>query len=96
MQCRKRDDLQKGHPAKAATILVNQVLQESQAEAVSLDSKKRTMEEKAKFSKLLAEGSFLIKRQIAKNETERLKVQELVAKAKARAKVFEEFEFRDG
>ena len=38
MQCRNRVDLQKGHLAKAAAIAVNQMLQESQAEAVSLET----------------------------------------------------------
>ena len=37
-----------------------------------------------------------MKRQIAENEAERLKVQEMVAKAKARAKVYEESESGDG
>ena len=37
-----------------------------------------------------------MKRQIAENKAERLKVQEMVAKAKARAKVFEESESGDG
>ena len=54
------------------------------------------MEEKAKLVQLLAEESFLLKRQIAENEAERLKVQEMVAKAKARAKVFAESESGDG
>ena len=48
------------------------------------------MEEKAELAKHLAEQSFLMKREIAENETGRLKVQEMVAKAKARTKVFEE------
>ena len=60
------------------------------------DSKTRAMEEKAKLAELLAEESFLMKRQIAENEAERLKVQEMVAKAKARAKVYEESESGDG
>ena len=38
MQCQKRVDLQKGDLAKAAAIAVNQMLQESQAEAVSLEN----------------------------------------------------------
>ena len=38
MQCQKRVDLQKGHPAKAAAMAVNQMLQESQAEAVRLET----------------------------------------------------------
>ena len=54
------------------------------------------MEEKAKLAELLVEESFLMKRQIAKIEAERLKVQEMVAKAIARAKVYEESESGDG
>ena len=54
------------------------------------------MEKKAKLAELLAEESFLMKRQIAKIEAERLKVQEMVAKAIARAKVYEESESGDG
>ena len=40
MQCQKRVDLQKVHLAKAtgAAITVNQMLQEGQAEAVSLET----------------------------------------------------------
>ena len=38
MQCRKRVDLQNGHLAKAAAIAGNQMLQESQAEVVSLET----------------------------------------------------------
>ena len=34
MQCQKRVNLQKDHLEKAAAIAVNQLLQESQAEAV--------------------------------------------------------------
>ena len=56
MQCQKRVDLQKGHPAKAAITAVNQMLQESQTEAIkSGESKTRAMEGKAKPAKLLAE-----------------------------------------
>ena len=60
------------------------------------DSKTRAVEEKAKLAEILAEESFLIKRQTAENEAERLNFQEIVAKAKVRAKVFEETEFGDG
>lgn len=48
------------------------------------------MEEKA--NELLVEKSFPIKRQIVENDAKRLKVQEKVTKAKARAKVIEESE----
>ena len=44
---------------------------------------------KAKLAELLAEESFLIKRQMAENEAEKLKVQQEIAKAKARSRVFE-------
>ena len=60
------------------------------------DSKTRAVEEKAKLAEILAEESFLIKRQTAENEAERLNFQEIVAKAKVRTKVFEESEFGDG
>ena len=53
-------------------------------------SKTRPMEEKAKLAELSAEESFLMERQLVENEAERLKVQEMVAKAKARAKVWYE------
>ena len=53
------------------------------------------MEKKAKLAELLVEESFLMKRQIAENEAQRLKVQEMVAEAKTRAKVYEESEHGD-
>ena len=62
--------------------------------SMSGDFKTRAMEEKAKSTELLAEESFLMKIQIAQNESERLKVQETIAKA--RAKFFEESESGDG
>ena len=74
MQYWKRVNLQKGHPAKAAITAVNIVLQESQAEAVSLETPNKAMEEKAKLPELLAKKSFM-KRHIAENEATRLKLQ---------------------
>ena len=41
MQCRKRADLQNSHPTKAATTAVDEVLQESQPEAVETPRKKQ-------------------------------------------------------
>ena len=38
IQCQKRVALQKGYPAKAAIAAVYQILQEGQAEAVSLET----------------------------------------------------------
>ena len=60
------------------------------------DSKTRAMEGKAKLAELSAEESFLMKRQIAENEAEGLKVQEMVAKAKARTKFYKESKSGDG
>ena len=53
------------------------------------NSKTRAVEEKAKLPKLLAEYSSLIKQQIAENLTKKLKVQQDIAKARARSRVFE-------
>lgn len=62
----------------------------SRRRSKSGESKIRAMEEKA--NELLVEKSFPIKRQIVENDAKRLKVQEMVTKAKARAKVIEESE----
>ena len=62
MQYQKIVDLQKCHPAKAATSGVNQMLQESQAETVSLETSRRAMKEEAKLAELLAEELFLTKK----------------------------------
>ena len=62
----------------------------SRRRSKSGESKIRAMKEKA--NELLAEESFLIKIQIVENEAKRLKVQEMVTKVKARAKVIEESE----
>ena len=64
----------------------------SSTSSKSGDSETRAVEEKAKLAELLAEELFLMKRQIAENEAERLKVQEIVAKAK----VYEKSESGDG
>ena len=58
------------------------------------DSKTKAIEEETKLAEPLAEESFLMKRQIAENEAERMKVQEMLAKAKA--EVYEESVSGDG
>ena len=58
----------------------------------SSGSKTRALEEKAKLAELEAEEAFLFKRQMADNETEELKIQQMAANAKARTKIFEESE----
>ena len=45
------------------------------------------MEEKAKAAELIAEAEFLPYKQLAENQGERLRVQEKLAKAKARSQV---------
>ena len=56
--------------------------------------KERAVEEKAKLAELIAEAEFLQQRQLAENKAEHLRVQEKLAKAKARSHVFEEMEER--
>ena len=58
----------------------------------SSGSKTRTLEEKAKLAKLESEEAFLVRRQMAGNEAEKLKIQQTVAKTGARTKIFEESE----
>ena len=55
-------------------------------------SKERAMEEKAKLAELMAEVEFMQQRQMAENRTEQLRVQEKLAKAKARSEVYEAME----
>ena len=57
-------------------------------------SKERAVEEKAKLAELIAEAEFLQQRQLAENKAEQLRVQEKLAKAKARSQVCEEMEER--
>ena len=57
-------------------------------------SKERAVEEKAKLAELIAEAEFLQQRQLAENKAEQLRVQEKLAKAKARSQVYEEMEER--
>ena len=55
-------------------------------------SKERAMEEKAKLAELMAEVEFMQQRQMAENRAEQLRVQEKLAKAKARSEVYEAME----
>ena len=52
------------------------------------------MEEKAKLAELIAEALFLQQRQLAENKAEQLRVQEKLAKAKARSQIYKEMEER--
>ena len=48
------------------------------------------MEEKSKLAELIAEAEFLQQRQLGENKAEQLRVQEKLAKFKARSQVYEE------
>ena len=55
-------------------------------------SKERAMEEKVKLAQLMAEAEFMQQRQMAENQAEQLRVQEKLAKAKARSEIYEAME----
>ena len=50
--------------------------------------RERAMAEKAKLVEILVEAEFLEKRQLAENQAERLKIQEKLAKVKARSGIY--------
>ena len=52
------------------------------------------MEEKAKLAELIAEAEFHQQRQLGENKAEQLRVQEKLAKFKARSQVYEEMQER--
>ena len=49
----------------------------------------RIMEEKPKLAELIVEGEILQQRQITENQAEEIRIQERLAKKKARSEVFE-------
>ena len=55
-------------------------------------SKERALEEKAKLTELMAEAEVMQQRQMAENRAEQVRVQEKLAKAKARSEVYEAME----
>ena len=60
----------------------------------SRSSTERAVEEKAKLAELIAEAEFLQQRLLVENKAEQLRVQEKLAKAKARSQVYEEMKER--
>ena len=58
----------------------------------SSGSKTRALEENAKLAELEAEEAFLVRKQMADSEEEMLKIQQMVAKTRAKTKIFEESE----
>ena len=73
-------------------IVKSNVTKTSGISSRSNGSKTRALEEKTKFAELEAEEAFLVRRQMADNEAEKLKIQQMVAKSRARTKIFEEYE----
>ena len=61
----------------------------------SSGSKARVLEEKIKLAELEEEEAFLVRRQMEENEAEKLKILQMVAKARTRTKIFEEPEVDD-
>ena len=58
----------------------------------SSGSKTRALEENAKLAELEAKKAFLVRKQMADSEEEMLKIQQMVAKTRAKTKIFEESE----
>ena len=52
----------------------------------------RAMKEKLKMAELMAEASFVEKKHTSRYQTEKLELEEKIAKSKAKVKVFEELE----
>ena len=75
----------RGSSVKTRSSSKSNVSKRSSCRNKSDNSKTRAVEEKAKLAELHAKELFLIKQQMAKNEAEKLKVQQQIAKAKARS-----------
>ena len=58
----------------------------------SSGSKTRALEENSKLAELEAKKAFLVRKQMADSEEEMLKIQQMVAKTRAKTKIFEESE----
>ena len=54
----------------------------------SQSSRARELEEKARIAELMAEAEYIEQRQFAENQVEMLKIQQEIAKSKARAEVY--------
>ena len=56
----------------------------------SQSSHARELEEKARIAELMKEAEYIDQRQFAENQAEMLKIQQEIAKSKARAKVYDQ------
>ena len=73
-------------------IVKSNMIKTSGSSSRSPGSKTRTLEENAKLAELEAEEAFLVRTQMADSEEEMLKIQQMVAKTRAKIKIFEESE----
>ena len=73
-------------------IVKSNMIKTSGSSSRSPGSKTRTLEENAKLAELEAEEAFLVRTQMADSEEEMLKIQQMVAKTRAKTKIFEESE----
>ena len=73
-------------------IVKSNMIKTSGSSSRSPGSKTRTLEENAKLAELEAEEAFLVRTQMADSEEEMLKIQQMVAKTRAKMKIFEESE----
>ena len=62
----------------------------SGSSSISSASKTRALKEKVQFLEVKAEEALLVRRQMADIDAENVKIQQMVAKARARTKIFEE------
>ena len=83
-RCSKPSSKAKSHSSKSS--------RRSSKSSSSGSSKSNRLEEKVKLEKLLAQEALFEKHQQVENEAQRLRMQEKLAKARARAKILENVE----
>ena len=64
----------------------------SRCSGKSQSSRTRELEEKARIAELMAEAEYIEQRQYAENQPEMLKIQQEIAKSKARAEVYDQLD----
>ena len=84
-RCSKASSKTKSHSSKSS--------RRSSKASSSGSSKSDRIKGKVKLAELLAQEAFFEKRQQIENEAQRLRMQEKLAKARARAKILENVEF---
>ena len=88
----KDTEVEQGHSSKWSSKIGSNLASSGSSRRTksgsSKSSREISLEEKAKLAELIAEAELLEKRQLVENQAERLKIQEKLAKAKARSKVY--------